>query len=99
MIENKVEFNQLADQGDKIIEDIKNSLAKLFEIKEVLKTKTVQKDPSVVMDVLRLEETLSNLKYMLMDRMCDIMDCENNKEGICSINECKNECNNCPYTV
>ena len=97
MISNNL--NDRIEKENDIMKDVKKVLSELFEIKEVLKTKAVQKDPSLVMDVLRLEETLSNLKYMLMDRMCDIMDCENNKEGICSINECKNECNNCPYTV
>lgn len=81
-----------------MMKDIKNELDQLFEIKEVLKTKAVQKDPSLVMDVFRLEETLSNLKYMLQDRMCDSVDCDNNKGGICSINECKNECNHCFYS-
>ena len=96
MISNNL--NDRIEKENDIMKDVKKVLSELFEIKEVLKTKAVQKDPSLVMDVLRLEETLSNLKYMLMDRMCDIMDCENNKEGICSIDECKNECNHCFYS-
>ncbi len=59
-----------------MMKDIKNELDQLFEIKEVLKTKAVQKDPSLVMDVFRLEEMLSNLKYMLQDHMCDSVDYE-----------------------